>query len=268
MANNDNSTLFVTGEVRLSYAHLFRLYANPQNRNAEPKYSVTVLLPKSDIQSKQRLDAAINAAIQVGVAKKWGNQRPPRIDVCVHDGDGVKDNGTPFGDECKGHWVFTASGKDVPKVVDLNLNPILIESDVYSGCYARVSVNFFAYSSLGKNGIGAGLRCVQKLRDGEPLGNTANPENDFGAAMPGYAPAGAFPGQGGYNSPSPTYQQQPPYMNQPAQAPYNAGQFVNPVQPMQPTQPYGQPSVNPGQPAQAIDPITGRPIGQGGIYGI
>jgi len=264
---NVNPTKLVTDKVRLSFVHVFKPYVNPRNQNGAAKYSVTILLPKSDFATKQRLDAAMNAAIQLGVSSKWNGQQPPKLDICIHDGDGVKpSDGMPFGPECRGHWVFTASSDQAPQVVDLGLNPIINQSDVYSGCYARVSVNFFPYTNSGKKGIGCGLLNVQKLEDGEALGNRSNAAEDFGGGGFSYAgaPGGAFPGQGGYNSPSPTYQQ-PPYANQPVQAPYNAGQFVAPVQPVQPMQPAAGPY---GQPAQAIDPITGRPIGQGGIYGI
>ena len=92
-----------------------------------------------------------------------------------HIGDGVRpSDGMPFGDECKGHWVITASSKAdyPPEVVDQNLNPIINQSDAYSGIFARVSVSFFAYSYAGKKGIGCGLNAVQKMADGEPLGGS------------------------------------------------------------------------------------------------
>lgn len=182
---NQNPTHVVTGKVRLSYVHLFKPYTNQPG--AEPKYSVTILLPKSDVQTKQKIDAAIEAAKQLGAANKWGGIIPPQIAICVHDGDGVRpSDGMPFGEECKGHWVFTASSKQVPQIVDVNLNPIINESEIYSGIYARVSVNFFPYNNAGKKGIGCGLGNVQKLEDGEPLGNRTTAADDFGGS---YAPA-------------------------------------------------------------------------------
>ena len=100
----------LTGEVRLSYVHLAAPYANPQQPNAEPKYSVTLLIPKSDTVTYQDIQNAIQAAIQAAVnGKAWNGVRPPIIPVPIHDGDGVKQDGTPYGPECKGHWVMTAS---------------------------------------------------------------------------------------------------------------------------------------------------------------
>ena len=92
----------------------------------------------------------------------------------------------PFGEECKGHWVFTASSKIQPEIVDLNINPILDPTEIYSGLYARVGVTFFAYNASGKKGIGCGLETVQKLQDGEPLSNRASASDDFGSIQPAH----------------------------------------------------------------------------------
>lgn len=188
-------TTVTTDRARLSYTHLFEPYAN--NPGQEAKYSVTVLIPKSDIATKQRIDAAVTAAKQQGVAKKWNGVMPPVVATAIHDGDGVRPNGEAFGEECKGHWVFTASSKQAPQVVDANLNPVINQTDVYSGCYARVCVNFFPYNSNGKRGVGIGLQAVQKLEDGEPLGGRISAAEAFGAPM------GAAPQQPQYQQPAP-----------------------------------------------------------------
>ncbi len=225
-------TAVTTGKARLSYEHLFKPYAH--NPGQDERYSVTVLIPKSDIASKQRIDAAIAAATQAGISKCWNGAKPPIIAIPVYDGDGVRPtSGEPFGDECKGHWVFTAYGKLPPQVVDLNLNPIITPSDVYSGCYARVNVNFFPYNSNGKRGIGCGLNCVQKLEDGEPLGGGVSVAEAFGAPAQS---APAYPQQS-----APMYQQSAPMYQQPQAS-------------------YAQPSYAP-QNAPAVDPITGMPYG-------
>ncbi|MEW6663040.1 MAG: ssDNA-binding protein [Bacillota bacterium] len=225
--SNQNPQRVVTGKVRLSYCHLFTPYANP-NGNGEPKYSVTILLPKSDVATKQRIDVAIQAAVSAGISSRWNGVRPPQIAIPIHDGDGVRpSDGMPFGDEYKGHWVFTASSKQPPQIVDLSLNPIINQSEVYSGIYARVSVQFFPYSNSGKKGIGCSLGNVQKLEDGEPLGGRTTAADDFG----GYAPA------------APTYR---------------APAYQQPAYPQQPSRPASQPGY-PGHPVQ-IDPITGRPL--------
>lgn len=176
MPNQVLGTNVTTGRVRLSYVNLFKPRAAQPGQ--EEKYSVTILLPKSDTATKARIDAAIEAAKQKGLSDKWNGVAPQILLTPIHDGDGIKENGDPYGPECKGHWVFTASSKVdfPPEVVDQYLNRIINQSEVYSGCYARVNVNFFPYGGGNtgfKKGVGVGLGPVQKIADGEPLGSSA-----------------------------------------------------------------------------------------------
>lgn len=217
MALNQNQ--MTTGEVRLSYAHLYEPYSN---NGGEPKYSVTVLMPKSDTAAKARLDAAFEAAKQKGIAEKWNGVLPPVIASAIHDGDGVRPNGEPFGAECRGCWVFTASSKNPVNLVDAGMNPIVQKGELYSGCYARVCVSLFAYNSAGKRGIGIGLEAVQKLRDGDPLGGGVSVADAFGGDM------GAVPSQTAANF-----------------AGYPASANAVPVS---------------GNSVPAVDPITGLPM--------
>ncbi|MDU0938786.1 MAG: DUF2815 family protein [Clostridiales bacterium] len=156
-----------TGEVRLSYAHLFKPYSFVPGE--EGRYSVTCLLPKTDTVTKVAIDNAINQAKQLGASSAWKGAVPPVILTPVHDGDGLKSDGNPYGPECKGHWVFSATSKFPVLVVDSNGTP-LAETDVYSGCYGRVVIKLKPYSAPGKKGIGFYLTVVSKTRDGEPLG--------------------------------------------------------------------------------------------------
>ena len=166
----NEGTNFTTGEVRMSFVHLTKPYA--MQPGAPEKYSVTCLLPKTDVATKQRMDAAIQMAIQKGVQDKWNGVKPPNVKTPVWDGDGVKNDGTPFGPECKGCWVFTAStfAESKPEIVDASMNPIINGSDIYSGMYGHVNINAFPYANSGNRGIGFGLGPVQKTRDGEVLG--------------------------------------------------------------------------------------------------
>ena len=190
-------TNVTTGEARLSYVYLFKPHA--QQPGAEEKFSCTVLVPKSDTATKTRIDAAIEAAKQKGIAGKWNGVCPPVVPIPVYDGDGVRpSDGMPFGPECKGHWVFTASSKadQPPEVVDQNGNPMINQSEMYSGVYALVNVEFFPYAYGGKKGIGCGLGPVKKVRDGEALaGRAPSAAEAFGA------PAAASPGVTGYAQP-------------------------------------------------------------------
>ena len=177
---NNNPTRVLTGEVRLSYANLVSPKAPLSDPNGTPKYSVTLLIPKKDTAVKENIDASIEAAAQAAISKTWGGVRPPVMPIPIHDGDGVRDNGTPYGEECKGHWVLTASSKNKPQVVhQSDITTELLPQDIYSGMYARVTINFFAYNRAGRRGIGCGLGNVMKVREGEPLSGNVSAASDF-----------------------------------------------------------------------------------------
>ncbi len=185
---NANPTHVVTGKVRLSYEHLMKPYANTNtDPSAEPKYSVTVLIPKTDTATKARIDTGIKAALQNGVKNRKFKDGVPvdKLPTPIYDGDGYRADGyTPFGPECKGMWVMTAScGQDrKPQIVDGRGNPVIDPTEIYSGIWGRVSVDFYPYSVPQRAGVGCGLCNVQKLEDGEPLGaNRHTAEDDFGA---------------------------------------------------------------------------------------
>lgn len=212
----ENLTNVTTGKVRLSFVHLFKPYAFTPGQ--EEKFSCTVLVPKTDTDTMARINAAIEAAKAKGVSDKWGGVQPPVIPTPLHDGDGVKpSDGMPFGPECKGHWVFTASAKAdyPPEIVDIQGNPIINQSEIYSGVYARVNVTFFPYAFGGKKGIGCGLGPVQKYADGEALGGSApSASQAFGSQPAQNAPAGqgypqSYQTQGFMNVPQGMSQAQP-----------------------------------------------------------
>lgn len=172
MGNN-----LVTGKVRFSYAYVFEPRTT---QNGETRYSVTILIPKSDLVTKQKIDAEIARVLQESVNSTFGGIKPTNPKTPIHDGDGLKPSGEPYGDECKGHWVITANSKEAPEIVDANLNPIMSKTEFYSGCYGRVSLRFFAYSTNGNKGIGCGLGNIQKLEDGESLTGKTTASQDFG----------------------------------------------------------------------------------------
>lgn len=183
------ATKVMTGEVRLSYVHLVEPYANPNQPGAEPKYSVTLLIPKTDTATKADIDAAMKAAYEQGVADKWKGARPTLKNALIYDGDGMKNDGTPFGDECKGHWVISARTNRKPQVVHVS-NPTaeLAPTDIYSGMFGRVSINFYPFTGQQK-GVAAGLSNVFKTRDGEPLSGGASAASEFADIAQEYAAA-------------------------------------------------------------------------------
>jgi hypothetical protein len=124
------------------------------------------------------------------------------------------------GEECKGHWVFSASSKQTPEIVDLSMQRILNATEIYSGIYARVSVRFFPYASNGKKGIGYGLGPVQIIEEGEPIGGRVSAATAFGDNSGGYNPV---PAQApAYTKPA-NYQKQPVQLDPITGAPVNGG---------------------------------------------
>ena len=173
----NNPLRVATGEVRISYAHLNEPYANPMSTGQTPKYSATLLIPKTDLKTKAEIDSAIKAAYEKGVKDKWKGARPHMNSPLIHDGDGLRTNGTPFGPECKGCWVITASTGKKPWVCHFsNVNAQLPEQEVYSGMYAVVTLSF--YNPSQGNPVACSLDNVYKTKDGEPLSGGPSAQSD------------------------------------------------------------------------------------------
>ena len=170
------STKVVTGKVRFSFCHIFEPQ-EPQG-GGDPKYSVTLLIPKSDTATLDKIKAAMAEARENFCKRNGASALPVKPNHTLHDGDGVRDSGDPYGPECKGCYVITVSSKQKPVIVDNFRNPVTDPGEVYSGCYGRAAINFYGYNSNGKKGISAGLLSVQKLHDGEPFG-TVGSADDF-----------------------------------------------------------------------------------------
>lgn len=177
MAMN-NDTKVRTNKVRLSYCNLFSPKADDEGVE---KYSCTILIPKSDKETIQNIKAAIEAAKRAGAdkLKDKNGKIPNTVKASLHDGDGEKPNGGEYGEECHGHWVINASSRQKPGIIDRYKNEITDSTEVYSGCYGRVTISFYAYNTKGNKGIACGLGNVQKIADGDYLGGRSRAEDDF-----------------------------------------------------------------------------------------
>ena len=170
------ATKIVTGKCRFSYVSIFEPKA-PQG-GGDPKYSVTLLIPKSDTVTLGKIKDAMAEARENFCKRNGASALPVKPNHTLHDGDGVRDSGDPYGPECKGCYVITVSNKNKPVIVDNFRNEITDPGEVYSGCYGRAAINFYGYSQNGKKGISASLLSIQKLHDGDPFG-TVGSANDF-----------------------------------------------------------------------------------------
>ena len=180
MSNNAklaNPMKVITGkDTRWSYANVWE--AKSIN-GGTPKFSVSLIVPKSDTVTVEKIKAAIQAAYEEGQAKLKGNGRsvPPltAIKTPLRDGDTERPDDPAYA----GCYFINANSATAPGIVDADLNPILSRSEVYSGVYGRASISFYAFNSNGNKGIACGLNNLQKIRDGEPLGGKASAASDF-----------------------------------------------------------------------------------------
>lgn len=172
-AKISNPMKVITGvDTRWSYANVWE----PKSINSgTPKYSVSLIIPKSDTKTI----AKIKAAYKEGEAKLKGNGKSvPALSVLktpLRDGDAER----PDDEAYKNAYFVNANATSAPGIVDADLNPILTRSEVYSGVYGRASITFYAFNSSGNKGIACGLNNLQKIRDGKPLGGKASAESDF-----------------------------------------------------------------------------------------
>ena len=167
------NTKVITGEVRCSYVHLFEPHAiNPGD---DAKYSVMLMIPKEDKATLEALRAAESAAAEAGKATKFGGKIPSNLASIIRDGDESADDYP----ERAGNWIMSVSTTRKPGVVDSSVQPIMDQSEVYSGMYARASLKAFPYTYGNKKGVSFGLSNVMKTRDGDPLGGFTRAEDDF-----------------------------------------------------------------------------------------
>ena len=171
--NRVNPTKVVTGVVRLSYANVWE--PKSINGGAE-KFSVSLIIPKADTKTLGAIQKAIDSAIEEGRGK-FGGKVPSKATLKLPLRDGDVDR--PDDEAYTNCYFINANSSSAPEIVDKSLNPVLNRSEVYSGVYARVSINFYAFNSNGNRGIACGLGNIQKVRDGEPLGGKTSAADDF-----------------------------------------------------------------------------------------
>lgn len=177
MAKFKNPMKVITGpQTRWSFCNVWE--AKSIN-GGTPKYSVSLIIPKSDTVTVDKINAAIQAAYTEGESKLKENGRsvPPlsSIKTPLRDGDMER----PDDEAYKNSYFINANSAAAPGIVDADRNVILERSEVYSGVYGRASINLYAFNSNGNKGIACGLNNLQKIRDGEPLGGKSRAEDDF-----------------------------------------------------------------------------------------
>lgn len=183
MASTNQTTKVITGKVRLSFVNIF----TPSSINGgDEKYSVTLMIPKSDKETLRKIKAAVDAAKELGKTSKWGGKLPNSLDLPLHDGDAEKD--LEKYPEFEGHYYINAKSNTKPNIAKpigkdsegkTRLQEITDSTEVYSGSYAKASINFYPFDIKGNKGVAAGLNSIVKVQDGEFLGGRSNINDDF-----------------------------------------------------------------------------------------
>lgn len=174
---NINPTKVITGaKTRWSYANVWQ----PKSINgSSPKYSVSLIIPKSDVKTVESIKKAIQTAYDEGQSKLKGNGKsvPPltALKTPLRDGDIEKPDDEAYANS----YFINANSKSAPGIIDINKQPILDQSEVYSGVYGRASITFYAFNFNGNKGIACGLNNLMKTSDGERLGGKMDAEDDF-----------------------------------------------------------------------------------------
>jgi hypothetical protein len=149
--------------VRFSYAHVFEPRGFDGNT---PKYSVSLLIDKSDEALVKQIKESLQVAIDEGIPKKWGGKKPAKLDICLRDGDTER----PEDPNYAGKYYINASNVKQPTVLNQYAKPAT-QDEFYSGCYGVAVVDFYPHSHKNmKHGVYAQLLAVMKTEDGESFG--------------------------------------------------------------------------------------------------
>jgi hypothetical protein len=139
-------------------------------------FRTSALIPKRDKALVKQIEEAIEEAKEYGKTAKWGGKIPRNLKIAFQDGDDTDLDKYP---ENEGHYLLNARSKKKVGLVDIDRQPILEASEVYSGCWAYVSVTSFAYDNESK-GVSFFLNNIMKARDDTSFGGgSSSPDEDF-----------------------------------------------------------------------------------------
>lgn len=172
------ATKVITGKVRFSFPHVFEPSAM---EGQKAKYSVSLIIPKSDTKTLDEIKAAIDEALEFGKTSKFGGKLPAVWKNPLRDGDAER----PDDEAYKDSFFVNANSDNQPGVVDAQVKPIISRDEFYAGCYGRAGITFYSFNSNGNKGVACGLQNVQKLSEGERLSGGSSAAEDFGAPVAG-----------------------------------------------------------------------------------
>lgn len=164
-------TKFVTNLVKFVNVNLYKPYLAADN--AQPKYCLTLIIPKSEKSEISRLKKAFE---ETALANKDFLSSKPLKKHSIGLKDGDKREDPVFADS----YYLTATSIEKPGIVDVDINPIIDADELYDGCLGRASITLYPYVTNVSSGIAVGLNNVQKLKDGKKV-NLQSGISDFDA---------------------------------------------------------------------------------------
>lgn len=170
-----NGTKVITGKVRLSFVHVLEPHGFD---GQEPKYSTMLIIPKDDKETVNCIKQAIKEAYENAKGDKLKGVKKPK--TTLRDGDEEKNPEEQ--PEFENAYFMNVSSKTAPQIVKREKGMLVKTEDpdeIYSGVYAMVSINFYAYNQAGNKGISAGLNNILTTCTGDFLGGRASAESDF-----------------------------------------------------------------------------------------
>lgn len=159
---------------RIAFVHLDEPWSNNPKENA-PKFGLTAIISKEDKKTMEIIRKAEANALELGVKTKFQGKRPYEPKSVIHDGE--RQQGREGFDDC---FYIGASSPANSRPATLNkFKEAIPPTELYSGCYALVSINFYPYNTGGSKGVAAGLNAVLKMYDGERFGGGGDGSKDF-----------------------------------------------------------------------------------------
>lgn len=168
------STKIVTGKVRFSYVNVWE--PTSMQEGQPKKYNMAILIDKNDKATLDKINAAIEEAKKSKASEWCKNGKWIKLAMPLRDGDEEK----PENPEYAGKMFVNAKSSRMPGIVDKQNQPVIDHSMIYSGCYGRVQLSFYAFDVTGNKGVAVGLENIQTFNEGESLGGGASAEEVFG----------------------------------------------------------------------------------------
>lgn len=168
----------MTPVFRVSFPQVFEPKAIQEGQ--KKKYSLVALFTMDKITKNpadKKLWDAMLAAAKFAATEKWPKEIPKNLQSPFRKGE-EKEQFQGYG---AGVIFLTLTTTTRPGLVDQNMTKIIAPEDFYAGCYARATINPYAWTFAGKNGVSFGLQNIQKVGDGEAFSGRTDAEDDFNA---------------------------------------------------------------------------------------